>query len=1324
MFQSPSTQLPVAESGRSSKSSTFAAIVSLLLLAVSAFWSAEPAMAQTAIPVLTWRYDNTHAGQNTSETTLTPANVNVNTFGKLFSLAVDSTIYAQPLYVPGLTMVDGKVHNVLFVATENDSLYAFDSDSNGGANSKPIWKVTLTDTAHGAQAGATSIPWNQQDAIYGQGDIGPTIGITGTPVINSATNTMYVVSNTEESGAFYSRLHAINIINGAEQTSPTVAQSPVVISATVSGTGTSSTGGKLSFDPLVDNQRPALDFYNGYVYIGYAAHSDIGPWHGWLFSYNATTMQQSAALCLSANGGGAGIWSSGAGLPIDTDAPGGRMFLVTGNNGPGDLVAYDSFAAGAQLGESILDISLANGGLTPTDAFTSFNSEKLDDGDLDQGSGGILMVPDAAQSNPPILIEAGKEGRILVLNRNNLGGNNSGASANSGDLQDITGEIGGMWSTPAYWNGNVYFWPSKDYPKLFSLTNGVLSGEPATQSTIYSDFPGPSLSISSNGTSNGVAWAVRSDQYVTYGDAVMYAFPANNLTTPIYETDTDSSRDGMGEATKFSIPVVTNGKVYAIAHYAVNVYGLLNGEATTAAPVIAPNGGTFTTSQTVTLTSATAGAQIYYTLDGSTPTTNSSLYSGAITISTDTTLNAIASAADDIQSSISTAVFNFSNEAPTPTFFPAAGTYTSAQKVTIGDTDANAQIYYTLDGSTPSASSTLYTGPITVAVTETVNAIAIDPTLVNSEVATAGYSIQAGGSSINFGNGFSLTTGLTLNGSTLAVNDSRMQLTDGGLNEAGSVFWNTPINIQAFTTSWEFQLSEAQANGYTFTIQNAPAGANALGGNSAGLGYQGITNSVAVKFNFYNYENEGNDSTGFYTNGEPPLTPSIDISPSGIELNSDDLIQATLLYDGTTLTLTLFDPVVNKTFTTSQAINIPQVVGGNTAYVGFTGGSGGLSASQKIASWTYTTQAVPPAFAPPAGTYSGTQNVSLTSATPDAVIYFTTNGTTPTAASAKYSGPIAVVTSGTIESIAISPTMGTSVVETAAYIIQSPAFSMSATTPANVLQGASTTSTVTITPANGFTGSVALTCAVTPNTAGTSDTPTCTASQPASITGTTAVTSTVTIDTQAGTSAASYTATVTGTSGATVQTASIPVTVNAVTAATGFTVAGPAVTIASPGGTGTSTITITPTGAFAGTVAMTCAITSSPSGAVDPPTCSASQPAAISGGNAVTSTLTINTTGSSSAVLNQPLKHLFTFGGGGTLVAALVLFGLPRRRRKLQALLTLLVLSAVAMVAVGCGGSNTNITTTNGTTAGSYTVTVTGTSGSTTAKTAIVVTVQ
>jgi hypothetical protein len=1297
-------------------------LVVLALLCVPP--SSVLAQTPTPVPVLTWRYDNTHEGQNTNETALTPANVNTTSFGKLFSVSVDSTVYSQPLYVPGMTMKDGLVHNVLFVATENDSIYAFDADSNGGSNTSPLWHITLLDAAHGAGPGATAIPASEQ-GIAPQGDIGPTIGITGTAVINPATNTMYVVGNSVENGAFFSRLHAINIITGAEQSGPAVQTSPVVISATVSGTGTASSGGQLAFDPLVSNQRPALDYYNGYVYIGYAAHGDIGPWHGWLFAYNATTMAQSAVFCLSPNGEGAGIWASGAGMPIDDDAAGGRMFLATGNNGTQNDIVDPTDYANSQYGESIMNLSLANGGLAPTDEFTSFNWKALDSADLDQGGGGVLMVPDQPSGPQHILVQAGKEGRLLVLNRDNLGGNNNGNTSNPGALQDITGEIQGLWSTPAYWNGNVYIWGSKDYPKLFSLSNGVLSGDPTSQSGVYSAFPGASFSISSNGTNDGIAWAVRSDQYVTYGEAVLYAWPANDLTTPLYESDTNATRDSMGTATKFSIPIVTNGKVYVVAQNEVDVYGLFNGEPTADAPAITPNGGTFGATQSVTLSTTTASAQIFYTLDGSTPTPASTLYSGPISISTDTTLKAIASAAGYLQSAITSAVFDFSDQTPPISFSPVAGTYASAQQVTLSDTDANAKIYYTTNGSTPSASSTLYTGPITVALSETINAIAIDPSLTNSDIGTAAYVIQAGGTTINFANGFSSTAGLTLNGDAKASNDSRLQLTDGGLNEASSVFWSTPINIQAFTSKFSFQLSEAQANGFTFTIQNV--GPTALGGDSAGLGYQNIGQSVAIKFNFYNYENEGSDSTGFYTDGEPPVTPTVDISPSGIQLNSDDGITATVTYDGTTLTLNLVDGVTNDTFTYSQAINIPQIVGGNTAYVGFTGGSGGLSASQKIISWTYTTQALPPGFAPAAGTYGTAQSVALSSGTPDAVMYYSTDGTTPTAGSTQYSAPIPVGTSETVEAIAISPTVGTSMVESAAYVISNTAptgsFSLTASPATAVAPGASTTSTVTITPSGGFTGSVAVACAIGAGPTGAVDAPACSASQPASITGTAAVTSTLTVNTQADTTPGSYTATVTGTWGTLIVTATDAITVSGQTPTLGFALSGTPISIASPGTTGTSTITVTPGGGWTGSVALTCAVTSAPSGSVNAPTCAVTAPAAIAGTQPVTATLTVNTAAGSTAALHKPSQRIFTVGGGAAL-AVLLFFCVPLRRRKWSTWFGLLVFSAIAALSIGCVGNLPINSSSGGTSPGSYIVTVTGTSGSTTATAAVSLTVE
>jgi len=1088
------------------------------------------AQTPTPVPVLTWRYDLSHAGQNTRETALNPSNVNTSSFGKLFSLPVDSTVYAQPLYVPGLTMSDGLVHNVLFVATENDSIYAFDADSNGGANASPIWHISLLTSAYGAASGAVAVPWQDN----GSPDVAPTVGITGTPAIDTATNTMFVVGSTKENGAYFSRLHAINIITGKEQPN-----SPVNITATVAGTGNGSSGGQLSFSPLWENQRPALNFYNGYVYIGYAAHGDNGPWHGWLFAYNATTLQQTSALCLSPNGVGAGVWAAGAGLPIDSN---GRMYIVTGN---GTRTSTPPFSASSAYGESVVAFSIANGKITPVDVFTPFNFQTLNDHDWDQGSGGLLMPPDQAGAHPHMLITSGKEGRILVLNRDQLGGYVAGGSYSTNALQDITGVVPqakGFWSTPAYWNGNVYMWAENNVPMLFKLNGGVMDTQPDSQSSITSAFPDPTFSISSDGTQNGIAWAVRSDQFNTKGPGVLYAWDANNLTSTIYQSDTNASRDNVGPANKFSIPVVTNGKVYVAAQKEVDVYGLLNGQPTAARPVISPNGGTFATAQSVTLSSSTPSAAIYFTRDGSTPTPASPEYTGPISISTDTTIKAIASAPGYLQSSVSSAIFNFTSQTAPVTVSPGGGTYGSAQTVTLSDADTSAKIYYTTDGSTPTASSTLYTGPIQVTVSKTIKAIAIDPALQNSNVTTAAYIIQVGGNTINFGSGFSTTTGLQFNGSAVASNDTRLQLTDGGLNEAGSVFWNTPINIQAFTTTFQFQLSNAQANGFTFTIQNNSP--TALGGSASGLGYGGIGKSVAVKFNFYNYNGEGSDSTGFYTNGQAPITPTVDISPSGIQLNSGDSIVATVSYTGLTLNLKLTDLLTNKTFTYSQSINIPSIVGANTAYVGFTGGTGGLSSSQKLISWTYTTQAVHPDFSPGGGTYSSPQSVKLSSKTPDAVIYYTTDGSTPTAASTKYTGPVTVANSLTLKTIAVSPTMGTSVVSAATYVIQGSSsggsFALSGSPFTITWRGGVIHVPITVTPSGGFKGAVPLTCSVTAP-AGAVSIPTCTVStQPPAITGTSSVKGYAYVQTVKTTTIANYTLQVQGTLNGVSSSVSIP----------------------------------------------------------------------------------------------------------------------------------------------------------------------------------------
>ncbi|MBB5339949.1 chitobiase/beta-hexosaminidase C-terminal domain-containing protein [Tunturiibacter gelidoferens] len=1016
----------------------------LLLFMLAAVTELAFGQSATPVNVPTWRYDITHTGANTQETLLTPANVNSSSFGLLFSRSVDGYVYAQPLYISGLTMSDGLVHNVLFVATEHDSVYAFDADSNAGANAQPLWQISLLSPTYGAASGATTVP----SADVGSTNIAPEIGITSTPAINLASNTMYVVAKTKESGAYVQRLHAINILTGAEQPN-----SPTVIQATVPGTGSGSSGGQLAFNALRQLNRPALTYYNGIVYAAFGSHGDIGSFHGWLFAFDGTTLAQTAVICMSPNGSDAGVWGSGAGLPIDNGGTAGRMFLVTGN---GTNSAYPPFNPGVNLGDSIVALSLANGGLAVTDAFTSFNQASLSSLDHDQGSGGILMLPDQTGANPHILIQAGKEGRILVLNRDNLGGYLPGGTSNTNALQDITGEINGLWSTPAYWNGNVYIWGSGDSAKAFSLNNGVLTPAYTSKSTVSTGYPGASFVVSSNGTANGIAWAVKTGG----ASEILYAFDATNLATIFYESD-KQARDNAGPTNKFVVPVITNGHVYVGAAHQVDVFGLLNGESVAATPTFSPKAGAFELPLPVSLNTTTLPANIYYTLDQTVPTTASNIYTSPITLTAATTIKAIASATNYLQSPISSATFTLPTQTPAPNFTPAGGTYTSSQTVVLSDADESATIYYTLDGSTPTTSSTVYTAPITVATNTTINAIAFDSTRKNNDLSTAAYVIQAGSSSINFGSGFASASELTFNGTTVAGSDGSLELTNGGTYQAGSAF-SQPINVQAFTTDFAFQLLNAIADGFTFTIQNA--GATALGSNAGALGYgnpkgTGIPTSVAVKFDIYSNQGEGNDSTGFYTDGALPEMPAADMTSSGVILRSGDTMHAHLTYDGTTLTMTLTDQLVGKTFTYSQAINIPQIVGGNTAYVGFTGGTGGSTSIQKILSWTYASQpgtspTATPTFNPAGGNYTTAQSVVLSDASTGAVIYYTTDGSSPTTSSAVYNRAIPVSNgTTTVKAIAVAPSTPQSAVGQATYVISSvtaaPVFSPAAGTYAS-----------------------------------------------------------------------------------------------------------------------------------------------------------------------------------------------------------------------------------------------------------------------------------
>ncbi len=1028
--------------------------------------------AQAQVSVTTQHNDISRTGANTNETILTPLNVNTNTFGKLFSQPVDGHVYAQPLYLPGITMgagtpQAGTTHNVLFIATQHDSVYAFDADNNGGANGSPLWQITLLDAAHGASSGEQPVP----TADVACGDVSPEYGIASTPVIDPTTNTMYVVGkSTLADTAFFYRLHALDVTTGKEKFG-----GPVTLSGSVSGNGNGSSGGTLHWDPKWQHNRAGLLLLNGIVYIGFGSHCDNGPWHGWILAYSATTLTQTGAWSTSPNSFGSGIWMGGTGLAADvpTGSQFGRMFTTTGN-GFFDATA-PNYTNSMDYGDSILRLDLTNGSPKIVDDFTPHDQSSLNSADTDQASGGVLLLPDSVGggNGQHQLIQLGKSGRVYVLDRENLGGY---TPSNTTDPEEKA-NTGGLWGSPAYWSGKVYIWGINDNLKLFNFANGTITSSiPASKSTEKVGTYSPTPSISANGNSNGIVWSMKTDNFGSYGDAILYAHDASNVATLLFSSAQNPTRDTPGASLKFVTPTVVNGKVYVGTKTQVSVYGLLTGIAQTAAPVISPAGHTFTSPLQVTITDTTPGAFIYYTTDGSTPTTTSTPYTAPITVSTTQMISAIATASGFLQSSVSSQTYTLQTQTLAPTFNPPPTTYTTVQTITISDGTPNSTIYYTIDGTTPSpgvGTTQVYSAPVTINSTTTIKAIATSAGLSSSPISSGLYTISLPGATINFSTGFSTgTSTMSFNGST-GLDDTRLQLTSGLPSQAGSAFFNTPVNIQSFTTDFTFQLSNAGADGITFTIQgNSPT---TIGQSGGGLGYGpdhtggtlGIAKSVAIKFDTYSNEGEGPNSTGLYLNGVAPTIPSIDLTSSGIDLHSGSTFFAHIVYDGALLALTITDGVTGKMFSTSWQVDIPGTVGGASAYAGFTGGTGGLTSSQKIATWSFSSTiksiTATPSFNPPAGVYLGTQSLTISDATPSATIYYTTDGSTPTTSSAQYTGPLAVTTTQTIKAIAAAPAKSVSAVGAATYTIESqvatPTFSPTGGTyPSAQLVTISTTS--------------------------------------------------------------------------------------------------------------------------------------------------------------------------------------------------------------------------------------------------------------------------
>jgi len=500
--------------------------------------------ASAQVNVLTYKYDNARTGQNLAEPLLSSANVNSRQFGRRFSHIVDGNMYAQPLYMSAVPMANGAVHDIVLVATGHDSVYAFDADDNSGTNAFPLWQVSFINPAQGV----TAVPWGDVDCPA----ISPEIGVTATPVIDPATYTMYLVAFTKEISAdgavrYVHRLHALDVRSGQE-----LPFSPVEIQASVPGTGDG--GATVTFVPQSYKERSALLLVNGVVYTSWSSQCDRGLYHGWVIGYRASDLQQVAVYNDTPNSSAASFWNSGAGPAADSS---GNLFVVSANG-----VFDDSYPV-PELGDSIIRLA-PTGGLSVTDYFTPFNQLDLAGADLDLGSSGALLLPPEVGSDAHrnLLVTAGKQGRVYLIDRDRMGGYTSGSDA--GAVQTFALPGSGAFGSAAYFSGKVYLSAGGDQLRAYSIANAHLSDDPVSTSSMTIAHPGSSPAISAYGSSNGIVWVYELGD----GNGLLHAFDAGDLSTELY-------RDVLNAYSEFAVPTVADGKVYVDALSNLLVYGLL-----------------------------------------------------------------------------------------------------------------------------------------------------------------------------------------------------------------------------------------------------------------------------------------------------------------------------------------------------------------------------------------------------------------------------------------------------------------------------------------------------------------------------------------------------------------------------------------------------------------------------------------------------------------------------------------------------------------------------------------------------------------------------
>jgi hypothetical protein len=1052
------------------------------------------APVQAQVSVTTFHNDNARTGQNTQETILTPSNVNFNQFGKLFSVPVTGTLYAQPLYLWGQN-IGGGTHNVLYVATEHDNVYAMDADTGA-----VYAQVSLI------PSGGSTV---SSSADLGCGDNVPEIGITGTPVIDTASGTLYVVAKSKVNGNIVQYLHALDVSTLAEKFG-----GPVQIQATVPGTAPDSSGGVLTFSAKWENQRAALLLTSGHVVIAWASHCDFTPWHGWLMSYNAATLAQEAVLSTAPNGYGNGIWMSGGGPAADAT---GNIYIPTGN-GPWDTKG--------DWGDSILKLGPPASGTFPVlDYFTPYNQATLNSNDTDLASGGLTLLPPLG--NTQQLVQQGKAGTIVLLNTGNLGKyclNLTPACSGTDPqiVQEIQNASSGIWGSPAYWNGNLYWTGTNDSIHAYSFNQSANPPiAPTSQSAQAFAFSAPTPTVSSSGTTNGILWALdgsADDSTCDGGGSAclgLYAYDATNLAHLLYiSSQAANNRDSPGTAVKFEKPIVANGKVYVGTQSSVTVYGLLPSpssytevslggsahvDAIVATGSAVPGGGL--DGQGSAYSAALLGTSLVW--NGNTYAIGAAGVPDAVSNTTIalpagnySTLSLLATAVNGNQTN-QTFTVNYS-DGTSSTFVQSLSDWFTPQKYT-GESPALAMPYrLTSSGAQDNRTFYLYGYNFTLNSAKTAVSVTLPANrnvvvLAVDVTGSAGATPPAAAPTFTPAPGtYTSTQSVQLASTTVGA--SIYYTTNGTTPTTGSTLYNnaTPIAVSSSTTiaaitaasgysnstvaSGAYVINPSTGTGTAVSLGNSvdAYGVVATGSTVPGGGLDGQGDAYSAALLGTSLVWNGN-TYAIGAAGAPDAVSNTTITlPAGnygtlsllaTAVNGNQTSQTFTVHysDGTSSNFvqSLSDWFTPQSYSgESQALKMAYRVQSNgaldnrTFYLyaynfalnsAKTAVSITLPANRKVVvlaadvtgSGSVAPPAAAPTFTPVPGTYTSTQSVQLASTTAGASIYYTTNGTTPTTGSTLYNSatPIAVNSSATIAAIAAASGYSNSTVASGAYVI-------------------------------------------------------------------------------------------------------------------------------------------------------------------------------------------------------------------------------------------------------------------------------------------------